>query len=98
MRSLTTGFVIVWSCSAVMKSSGAPAGLLAADALAGDALLVAGAGVGGVRGRVQALRPAQFGEQRAHVGVVSVHQRAVGAEHVTGELGLAQRLPIDEQR
>ena len=54
--------------------------------------------VGGVRVGVEALALAELGQQRPDVGVVGVHQHAVGAEHVTGALGRGQRLPVDEQR
>src|SRR4051812_9071591 len=78
--------------------SGAPAGLLAADALAGDALLVPRAGVGRVRVGGQAPGLAQLRQQRADVGAVGIGEDAVGAEHVTRGLGRLQRLPVDQQR
>src|SRR5699024_1818578 len=63
--------------------SGAPAGLLAADALLGDFRQVAGLREGAHRVGGQAAGAAPLGQRRPDVGVEGVHQDPVGTQHVT---------------
>src|SRR5699024_7142272 len=84
--------------SAGLSASGAPARLGAADAFGGNLLAVARGAVGTHRVGSQALLLADLREQRAHIGVVGVHEDLVRAEHVTGQLGLAEGAVVDQQR
>src|SRR5215204_3637776 len=79
-------------------TSGAPAGLHAADAVGRDALQIAGCRERrhGVCGKASRLAP--LCEGGAYVGVERVHEDAVRFEHVARHLCRAQRLGVDEER
>src|SRR5690606_37864519 len=75
-----------------------PAHLVAADALLGDARLVAaGAESGdGVGGRAEIL--ADFRAERADIGLVGVLQQAVGTKNIALPASRRERVVVDNER